>query len=458
MANTIDSTEERQLLEAVKKAVDYVDGAGLSPDAAIEKVARAEQFGPGKIKLIAYAYNTGRQTGQWDTGGNVLDKLASYPLADPDKIVQSLYNSASPAEKQAAARLPEEYAFPPGWLEMQQREKVARAPLPMEMPKPTELQRDPVEAFHRATGNIKRAKHAVDQLNREASSAEDAVRRNVFQLVSYFRKAAHDRMPFEHVECVARTYFGPAAQPLMDVVYGQARLREKRAGALPPILTNAINQRAEPFSIIRDCVKAAENCNLAKQQAKLGTEKLASFEKEQLLPFSAAGGSKPQGLASSARIQIAGLDCEKAASILGSPALGAAVGTMLGRTIGTVGKSKDDLVEDAWMNLEDPNHANEIRKIRAHTMLNELMTDPDDPISGYEPDRVLKAYNEISQVTPRVAENAATLRPALRRSLEGHTQPFESKELTDIEKGLAATRMSTPNTSILNNSPDSLLG
>jgi hypothetical protein len=46
----------------------------------------------------------------------------------------------------------------------------------------------------------------------------------------------------------------------------------------------------------------------------------------------------------------------------------------------------------------------------------------------------------------------------LRRALAGHTEPFEARELTDIEKGLAANKQTTPSTSLLTNAPDKLLG
>ena len=131
---------------------------------------------------------------------------------------------------------------------------------------------------------------------------------------------------------------------------------------------------------------------------------------------------------------------------------------MLARGIGEYPKTKDDLIEDAWMDLEDPGHQNEIRKIKAQAMLNQLMTDPDDPISGYEPDKVLQAYNEIASMTPRIAEQPAALRPLLRRRLQGHQEPFEAKEMTDIEKGLSASRQGTPSTNLLSDSPEMLRG
>src|ERR1019366_5993256 len=147
----------------------------------------------------------------------------------------------------------------------------------------------------------------------------------------------------------------------------------------------------------------------------------------------------------------------KKQAFLSGPAMGA-MGAVMGRTLGQTPKTKDVLVEDAWMDFEDPEHQNELRKIRAHAMLNQLLTDPDDPISGHDHDRVLRAYNEINQVAPRIAENIATLRPHLRRRLEGHQEPFEVKELADTEKGLSQTKSPTPNTNLLNETPDKILG
>ncbi len=99
-----------------------------------------------------------------------------------------------------------------------------------------------------------------------------------------------------------------------------------------------------------------------------------------------------------------------------------------------------------------------MRKIKAHSMLNSMLTDPDSPISGHDPDDVIGAYNEISQLAPRAAEQPAAVKPLLARRLQGNVQPFEAKEITDIEKGITATRNSTPNTSLLKDAPDTLLG
>lgn len=580
MPETLNHAEEQQLLNSVKKAVDLVE-QGSSPDDAIEKIAREESLGPGKIRLVAHAYNNGQQLSQWHRGGQILDKLASFALADPQRVIDRIFHGPTPKEKAAQDAIDPDYHFPPSWLDRRQQEKRAQAPLPLPAAAPLEpYQKDPMSALNRAYGDIEREKKAAEEASRLASRAEDNVRLKVAQLVNYFKQASYSRIPFEYCEHACRSYFGNPSLPLLDIVYKQARLREKRASDKLPVMSNGINLRAEPFTIIREAIKAAEECNRLRQISAQHAEKAKTVKESALRPFSKAGGSLPPaqpspvltpGLPSDNRAasifgvkQAFGLASEvgaiAAGDLLGETAfhnsnlnpenaekdeqniaddpagddeigsirkrvaldtmladpknplsklpaqdvinvyndlvkgkpgladnvtalqpllekhfsaalpkstfekvsifdLGMSIGGgMAGRAIGDIPKTKGDLVEDKWLELEDPHHQNELRKIRAHTLLTQLMTDSEDPISGHDPDKVLQAYNELSSVSPRVADNIHTLRPALRRKLEGNQEPFESKELMDIEKGLTATRLPTPSTSALTNAPEKLLG
>lgn len=521
MPETIDHREEQQLLTAVKKASELVS-AGSSPDEAIEKVARDLGYGPGKIRMMGHGYNTGQQLGQWRTGGtSILDKLASFPLCDPEKVIDSIYNGPTPAEKAASCRVDSSYAVPPSFRQPG-REKTASVPIPRNPPKPYEP--DPGEAINKAYGSIQRTKQASDEGRRRVSAAKDSVTSKVAHLVTYFKKAGHDRLAFETVESAARSYYGDPGATLMNMVYARAGLKEKRAGAVAPVLKQPLNLRAEPFTLIKSAIDAASEAGVLAKQAEELKAVHEKAKKEELRPFAkAAQAAAETGLSCKTASAIFGTEksafgfgTEVAAIALGDIAahkathpadgveedpygdvsslqselntirnqsqqaigmrkrpktvlasekrgflgagIGTAIGSSLGRTMGTVGKSKDDLVDDAWMGLEDPEHENELRKIKAHAMINQLMTDPDDPISAHDHDKVLTAYNEISSAAPRVAQNVAMLRPALRKRLEGHQEPFEAKELLDIEHGLSKTKLPTPNTSIMSDGPDKLLG
>ena len=67
-------------------------------------------------------------------------------------------------------------------------------------------------------------------------------------------------------------------------------------------------------------------------------------------------------------------------------------------------------------------------------MLAEMMGDPDNPISEYPPEEVMSRYNELAQLAPRVSEQSAAMQPLLAKRLAGQTEPFEVKEIGEIEK------------------------
>ena len=458
MPDTIDAKEEQQLLDAVKKAGDHV-AAGMTPDAAVEKVARDHGFGPGKIRLMGQAYNTGQQLGQWRSGGtSILDKLASFELCDPQRVIDNIYNGPSSAEKTAANRVDPEYSRPPVWANKQEREKKASAPLPRLEPLPG-YKPDPAEALRHAYGRIDRAKQAADDARRKANASEDKVMLKVANLVTYFKQASHARLNFETVETAAREYYGDAGASLMNVVHARlGRAGEKRASAKSPVLTAPLNQRAEPFTLLKAAIDAAGTCVSLKTEARRLMKAAETAKVEELRPFSKAGEATQPAETGPWSKEAAALFGTKEAFF--GPVPNIAIGGAFGRALGDLGTAKPtgELVDDEWLKLEDPEHENELRKIKAHSMINQLMTDPDDPISGHDPDQVLSAFNEISQATPRLAENVAMLRPTLRKRLEGHTEPFETKEQLDIEHGLSRTRMPTPNTSILSETPEKIMG
>ena len=515
MSETISDTEEEDLVSATKKAVDLVE-SGLSPNDAIEKVARDRGYAAGRIRVISHAYNTGQQLAQWRGGGAILDKLASYPLADAEAVIGRIYGET----KTAAVKVSSDYASPPTWLPSPRKaglEKAAAA-LPVQVVPPPNPP-DPMTAVRARFNLVDRAKLASDDLSRRASAAADQVRTAVASLVGYFRKAAFDRRSFEEVEATARSYFGAAVTPLMDMVYVQAHMKglnEKRASNKTPLLKQAADLTASPFSLIKLAMDQAVHCYKLREAHTVSVQQLAEAKENVSRPFAKAGAAKQQadsGLWSPAAAKLFekkafGFGTEVAAialgdiaahkathkpeedddpygdvseinrevdavrnaarirlpmqktanGILGAPAMGAALGTMLGRTVGTVPQPKDDMVEDAWMDLEDPEHQNELRRIRAHALLTQLLTDPDEPISAHPPEKVMNAYNEIAQATPRVAENIATLRPILRKRLEGHPETFETREMIDLEKGIAGARNPTPNTNALSKTPEKLLG
>jgi hypothetical protein len=101
-----------------------------------------------------------------------------------------------------------------------------------------------------------------------------------------------------------------------------------------------------------------------------------------------------------------------------------------------------DSVEEHKLRLNDPNHENKLRAIRAQGMLNELLT-TDDIIKSYAPDEVALVFNELARTAPNTLSNMGLLRANLRRGLQGNLSPFEAKELVTMDR-LAGKSPSAP--------------
>jgi hypothetical protein len=70
-------------------------------------------------------------------------------------------------------------------------------------------------------------------------------------------------------------------------------------------------------------------------------------------------------------------------------------------------------------------------------MLSDFMS-ADPVISTYAPDEVLDIYNQVSQMTPRAAQQPAVMRGLLRKMLQQQDamEPFEAEQIIGVEKGL----------------------
>jgi len=96
------------------------------------------------------------------------------------------------------------------------------------------------------------------------------------------------------------------------------------------------------------------------------------------------------------------------------------------------------------MDVLDPVHEAELSKIKAQAMLTDFLAN-DPVISTYDSDQVLDAYDQIAQLTPRVALQPAVMRGELRRLLQQQDtlEPFEASQLVGIEESLKSLREPT---------------
>jgi hypothetical protein len=442
---TLSSAEEQRLLENVKRAVDLADNHNLSPDAALTKVAQEAKWTPGHLRAAVSAFNNGRQVAQWGANTNIFDKLAEFPLADYDAIKDAVWGKAA-AEKQAAERrgIDPEYAQPPGWRRDPYREMLLGRSLKTGFEKTAADQAigdpDPWVPVRRAYHARAAAQRTFEDARTKFSHDHDLLRVQVKLLEGYFRKSAMDRLAFPAFDAGMRVYHGAAGKRLADIL-AAGLPREKRAADADLYASRPLDRASPPFTYAAKAIALAQQIYYDKQamdKAYQGLEQAA----EALRPF-ASTPSPQQG----ERLSASLLGTEKAAG-LGEIFMGGVGHQMLSKQFG--GKAKDD-IQDMSLDLEDPEHENELRKIRQQVVLNNILSDPENPISGHDPEEVLQAFNDISKMTPRAAEQPLALQTELAKRLSGNMEPFEIKDMNEIEKGLQKTHGSPLGVGLLGN-------
>jgi len=438
---TLSESDERRLLDGVKSAVSLVDNQGMTPNAALQKVAEQFEYSPGFLKAACNAFNTGRQLAQWNSEDSILDKLASFPLADYDAIHGKMWGASQEKVAAVAAHSPRFRSY-----DDIERHTLLHASLPVEK-QAAAAETHPLVADEQAVNRLKKASAVCEFSQRQfeaaradKTAAEGRLNFKIQELGDYFAKFAHDRLAFAQVEYGAATYFGEAGKALMDCV-SERFPREKRASAYPKQwkgFFHSVDRNREPYSLIDAVIKQADAVFETTSAFDVATKKLAEA-KADLLPFVQPRQEKEEAEEALTTSLIPDAVGEKKADILSGLAGGFGLGAA--RAFGEqAANSGEKQLESQIADLESPEHLNELRKIRAQTVLTQMMSDPENPVSGYDPEEVLHAYNEMVQLSPRLADQPAAVGPMLNKRLAGHTEPFEIGEALKLEKGLKDTQ------------------
>ena len=489
---TLSKDAEDKVIEAVKQAVVLVDDQGLSPNDALEKVARAEKWGHDMIRFAGHAYNTGRQTAQREQSTNAFDKFADFPLADPEAVIGRIWPAQVKAANEAVYdnSVSDEYSQTPGWLSLKaadaaatrNRQWVEKAAAD-HVPKPAPPRLNPAAD---AWNNWRSLKTAADEARHQAGSTYDRLLDAMGQLGEYFRKAAHDRMAFATVRRLCQVKHGASVDKLFD--YVATRNKQAKVEPVEPAVKLAslieYNSALEPWSLVERCLSLGRRVAEKRAEHTRAVDAADAFVREHLAPYIAVQQRKKQGSDllpqedrtffrdEDLRPFLCARPVQKQASLLspsnqpgpswtlleGVKAGGAfdLAGTkkMLDETLGGLDNADKD-TQSTWLNLEDPAHDAQLRQIRTQVLLADLMND--DAIGQHDPAHVMKAYNEISQMAPRTSQQPMAVRTLLRRHLQGNMEPFETKEIADLENKVKDTTQDTPQTRTLREAPASIL-
>lgn len=449
----LSKSDEQKLLDGVKKAVDLVDNGGLSPNEAMKKVAEEMQYSPGFLKAACNAFNNGRQLAQWNANDSILDKLASFPLADYEEVHKNMWGDTK--EKSASFS----YVKPPiASYDAEFKKQLLSMPL-SSLEKAASDDLHPMaadeladRASKKAYSSFEFARRVNEEARRVKSAANAELEVRINTLSNYFKKFAHDRLPFAEVENAVAVYYGEAGKALMSHIAADFP-REKRASDYKPNwsgFAKPADRNQEPYILVAACIKqaevlhrATENLEAADRELRTAKECVASFSQPR---FATQNGS--QSILTPSLIEDG--SGQKSASLLGGLAFGAGGGVAKSIADAASQNSAKQL-EEQVRELESPEHLNELRKIRAQTVLTQLLSDPESPLSKYDPEEVLTTYNDLVQFSPRLADQPSAIAPLLNKRLMGNTEPFEIGEQLKLEQGLKSVQDQKSPTDLMQN-------
>lgn len=463
---TLNRQDEQKLIQAVKEAVTLVDDEGNTPDQALEKVARAQKWGKDMVKFASYAYNTGRQTAQREASTSILSKLAEFPIADADAIIDQIWpaNVKSAVEIAMATSVSQEYDGPPSWpadIGKDGHIKVA-ADLDMAMvdEPPAPYEPDPNVKMARTFNAHLQHKKAAEEARHQAAMAKEAAIGAMGRLAAHFQ---HRPAGIDEAFQVAQLYdYG--SKTALDKLYAfvvqrnsMGKIVQAEDGGLSrePQQRQAVDvsgitadHSAAPYALIKACIDTAAIVHVKEAAHE---DALAAMKKqaEDLRPFVGTSASTPNG-----PFSLLPKSEKQAMGWVGAGLAGGATKSLLDRALADMPAATSELEEAQLSELESPEHEAELRKIRAQALIAEMMED--EVIGAHEPEKVLRAYNELSQMAPQTAMQPMAMRSLMRRHLQGSMEPFETKEITEIEKGLRETDQQ-PKPSLIGAAPQNVL-
>jgi hypothetical protein len=453
-AKPFDKEAETKLLGAVKDMTAHVEGDGLNPDAAIAKVASDQGLPKDWVPLLVQAHNHGRTTYQRErTGPALFDKLSEFPLASVEGVERILYPNEilSPVEEAEKTAVDAAYSEAPTWAARHYKAAEQKAVLDAPLEKRASIQnipRDPDSVLTTKFGGISKLANAADEARRQVRETKMAYLASLGALANYFK--GEGAAEFNKVAYWSEQLFGRVGKHAMEYVQARNKMKVGEVTAPPPD-GQPVTKEAAPYSL----VKAAADAGLAMVEAKKASvyaelqhkqahdEVFSPFvqaptEDHSLTSGNPSSSSKEAGLFSGA---MGGLGFSASRALQGTAEQMPS------------GQTPDELSTSLLGQLSDPGHEQALQQVQVRSMLNDLMSN-DEVVSGYDPDEVLSAYNEIASLSPRASLQPAIMRPLLRKRLAaGAVEPFEAQQMADIEKTIAQTNVSNKTAGVLNGNP-----
>ena len=407
---------EIKITDSLSEVAELVN-SGTNPNEAIAKTASANGIPVGHLELMVRAYNTGRSEAQRQSGGDPMEKLAEFELADLKTVIGLVYpdNVKTASANLRNILVSDTYKRAP---EQPKPELKPLAKLASDKGKYTQLPKDNLGTTRSVSSMIEKIGRDSEKLRLDSAVSKDRLMEGINKLASYFR--TFGGVPFTVAKDNSVRLFGKKAEALLNILSSSNKSLKKQAGTLSDVIA-PVEMSDKPYNIIGDCIKEA--------QLYLNKSAGSEFLKKVVNASISSAFSKS-------------LPSDDSGSVLNESFKSAASPEYLGKTKGIIDYMSRG-GKDVSSDLKDYEFVNDqlvqdmmLKNIRASSVMSDLMAN-DDIIGAHHPEDVAYHFNEISNIAPDSSTNTAIMRPLLRKRLEGGNaaiDPTDIQQMMDIEK------------------------
>ena len=430
----ISKVTEHKLLGYLDKVAEHIN-EGDTPNKAIVKVARAHSVELGHVRLLSQAYNNARTNQQRKSSDEMGEKIASFELADIQKITDELYprlfKSAAAVEREEG--IADVYNFAPKlkFDRNPQFEKFTKLAA-YDAPKP--YPSEPGRLTKKAHSLLKELNRDFEEKRRLVHATRDKVAAAYDDLVGYFKTSAFHGVSQADARHNATAFWGHPAKVLMNHI--MLDVNEPNRGG--DKFASAMDRSKEPYNLIERCLNLIEKHAQCREDFRKFSKEADVASERLVAPFLPTIPERIYGsIVKAAGVQPGdeGLSdvISNAKDIVGGGSVGAMQSLVTKNISAGMGKPDNKLKTDTYMGVTEPQHEAVLRGLRSQAMLTDMMAN--DPfLSGEPPERVMGLYNQITKLSPRAADQPLLMRALLRRYLaQGQVDPHDIDQLAGIE-------------------------
>jgi hypothetical protein len=480
MIKKLSKEAEDQLMKALPQISDLAQ-EGEDPNEAIAKVASEQKIPANYIHLLVNAYNTGRTTIQRQTGSDVWEKAAEFPIADTQLILEKMFPSKvkSAAQLVNETQISEHYSSSPSrWIARRDREEKSAAAKIYKFDdykKPDPYPRDEQNLYKQAQVKIHKLAKDIEEARYKTNYALETALDLKQGLVNYFKSASHK--PFQEVKSNCISMYGDIAQHLFEQIEEENPQFSKQASTKS--IAPAIGQ---PYNLVKECVDVT---TIYRELRDHYNEKTASFDstKQELLsPFGKAPkinpvlgvlepvsasyirtglskeadengetNKKPKGVVEKATgSPLFGKTLFKSPikedkKQLGSGLTGNLTGSLYKQVQPNFAPTLESMLgqkaDSTKFQKDLSEHESMIDSINQEARLSELLA-TDDVLSQADPHEVLRSYSSLRSLAPEAMANPEVMRTLLRQHVQqgGSGSIFDLDTVTKLEQNLKKSR------------------